>query len=136
MPFSAYLYAFWQIAGLILGVYNVQVGMNKPVVKAFPIRRHRTLGWLFLIIVIVGIYLGRIITDDLKKQNINFKLSGQPAIGTIIIILLVLGAIFSEVGLRNKDKFSAIIKWHPWLNILAMGLLTAQTFIAVLALFG
>jgi hypothetical protein len=137
MPFYAFLHPIWQIGVFILGVYTAQIGMRKKsMVKAFPLSRHRRLGWTFLALVIFGAILGKIVNSALKAHNINLKLSAHRPIGIIIIILVILSIIFSEVGLRNRKKFTAILKWHPWLNILALGFLSAQTFIGILALIG
>ncbi|MEO0115871.1 MAG: hypothetical protein ABIK93_10440, partial [candidate division WOR-3 bacterium] len=83
-----------------------------------------------------GAIWGKIINNSLKAHNFNLKLTAHQPIGIIIIILVALGIVFSEIGIRNRKRFSGLLKWHFWLNILALGFLTAQTFIGILALFG
>ncbi len=135
MPIYAFLHPVWQIGVFILGIAVAQIGMRKKsLVKAFPLQRHRRLGWAFLILIMVGAFLGKAINNGLKARAIHLRLTGHQPIGIIIISLVALGIIFSEVGIRNRGKFAGILKWHPWLNIMALGLLSAQTFIGILAL--
>jgi hypothetical protein len=48
MPFKAFLHPIWQIGIFILGVYTSQMAMKKKTgAKAFPLQRHRNLGWIF-----------------------------------------------------------------------------------------
>ena len=137
MPFYAFIHPIWQIATFILGIYNVQIGMGKKsVVKAFPLSRHRRLGWIFFIMAIIGALIGKIVNSSLINQNINLKLPGHQFIGFVVILLVGIGIIFSELGITNQEKYAGILKWHPWLNILALGFLTAQAFVGILALLG
>ena len=137
MPFYAFLHPIWQIGIFILGIYTAQIGMRKKSsVKAFPLQRHRNLGWIFLILIALGAVLGKTINNSLIARNIHLKMSGHGRIGFIIIILVALGIIFGQLGIQNRKKYAAILKWHPWLNILALGLLTAQTLLGILALLG
>jgi heme A synthase len=135
MPLFAFLHPIWQIGVFILGVLVAHIGMQKKsLVKAFPLKRHRTLGWIFLILIVLGAFLGKVINNNLKAHAIQLKLSGHQPIGIIIIGLVALAIIFSEVGITNRKKFAGILGWHPWLNILALGFLVAQAFIGILAL--
>ena len=138
MPFYAFLHPIWQIGIFILGISNAQLGMSskKFTAKAFPLSRHRSSGWIFLFLVIIGAFFGKIVNNGLKAKGINLKLAAHQPIGIIIIILLVLSVLFSEIGLSNREKFSGILKWHPWLCIFALGFLMAQAFIGILALIG
>ncbi len=137
MPFYAFIHPIWQIATFIIGIYNTHIGMGKKsIVKAFPLKRHRTFGWIFLILVILGALIGKLVNNSLIKHNINLKLPGHQFIGFIVILLVTLGVIFSELGITNREKYASILKWHPWLNIMALGFLTAQAFIGILAILG
>lgn len=137
MPFFGFLHPIWQIGVFILGILVTQIGMQKKsLVKAFPLQRHRILGWIFLISLVIGTFLGKVINNGLKARSIQLKLSGHQSIGIVVILLVALSIIFSELGISNRKKFAKIVKWHPWLNILALGFFTAQIFIGILALIG
>lgn len=137
MPFYAFLHPVWQIGIFILGVYTAQIAMKKKSgAKASPIERHRNLGWIFLILIALGAVVGKTVNNSLAARNIHLKMSAHGLLGFIIIILVALGIGFGHLGLSNRRKYESVIKWHPWLNILALGLLTAQTLLGILALLG
>ena len=137
MPFKAFLHPLWQIGIFILGIYTSQMAMKKKTgAKAFPLQRHLILGWIFLILIALGAVFGKTINNSLVARNVHLKMSAHGPLGFIIIILVALGIGFAQLGLTNRNKYASILKWHPWLNIIALGLLTAQTLLGILALLG
>lgn len=109
---------------------------KKTVAKAFPLQRHLILGWIFLVLIALGAVLGKSINNSLTARNVNLKMSVHGTLGFLIIILVALGIGFGHLGISNRRKYESFIKWHPWLNIMALGLLTAQALLGILALLG
>jgi hypothetical protein len=137
MPFKAFLHPLWQIGIFILGIYTSQMAMKKKSgAKAFALQRHLILGWIFLILIALGAVLGKSINNSLVARNIHLKMSAHGPLGFIIIILVALGIGFGHLGLTDRRKYESLIKWHPYLNIMALGLLTAQALLGILALLG
>jgi len=137
MPFKAFLHPIWQIGIFILGVYTSQMAMKKKTgAVAFSLPRHRNLGWIFLVLIALGAVLGKSVNNSLAASNVNLKMSAHGTLGFLIIILVALGIGFAQLGLTNRRKYESIIKWHPYLNIMALGLLTAQALLGFLALLG
>ena len=137
MPFYAFLHPIWQIGVFILGVYTAQIGMRKKsAVKAFPLQRHRNLGWIFLILIALGAVFGKTVNNSLAARNIHLKMSGHGPNRFHNYYISGTGDYVRATWNSKPEEIRRHLKMAPWLNILALGLLTAQTLLGILALLG
>lgn len=136
MPFYAWIHPLFQIVILVIGLYNASLWMGKAQTWTFPLSRYRRISWIFTVFLIIGSVLGRICNSMLHKNKIDLRIPGHNTMGTIILIAVIVGLVFMELGLRNPKKNREVLKWHIWFFILALGLYFAQGFLGLMALLG
>ena len=130
--FPLYIYAnpILQFIALILGLYLASTALPKMDSMNFPVRPHERYGRLFLIVVLVEAVVGKVTYALLPTGTLSIP--AQSFLSVATVALVVTGGIFGFEGGRQRLRVkTAMMSIHPWLLVIAVVMILAQTFLTI-----
>lgn len=131
-----FIHPIWQLIALYLGIKNLSIGFNKSQSWTFPMRTHRKIGFIFVIMTAIGAVIGRQVNLLLAHRGKFIHISGHRLLANSIIVLLILIVISGLIKQRHTFRLRWLQFLHPWFGFLAMGLMFAQLFLTLSKLIG
>lgn len=112
-----FLHPVGQTFSFACGLFNLISGLTR---KMFNMPIHINCGALYYFTTLLGAGLGIIVTRWANHNGIPIEMEVHELMAMLMIVLLAMGATTGLIMAAKREKRSALLKYHRWINILSI----------------
>ncbi len=124
------------LVAIYYGIKNLSLGFNRTQFWTFSVRKHIQIGFTFVILTAVGLFIGYIFDLVLRSHSHPIYIVGHKLISILILIFIIVFVISGIIKKRHTSRLQWLQFLHPWIGLLTIGLMFAQILLVLMKLFG
>jgi hypothetical protein len=124
------------LVAIYYGIKNLSLGFNRAQSWTFSVRKHTQIGFTFVILTAVGLIISYITDLVLRNHAHPIIITGYKFTSILILIFIILITVSGIIKKRHTSRLQWLQFLHPWIGLLAIGLMFAQILLILTKLIG
>ncbi len=118
-----FLHPVGQAFAFACGLFNLLTGLTR---RMFNLSIHINCGAIYYFTTLLGAGLGIIAAKWADKNGIPVDMEVHEIAAMLMVLLLAMGATTGLVMLAKREKRTALLAYHRWINILSIAVFCVQ----------
>ena len=123
-----FLHPVGQALAFACGLFNLLTGLTR---KMFNMAIHINFGAIYYFTTLLGAGLGIFAAKWADQNGIPVDMEVHECAAMLMVMLLAMGATTGLVMLSKREKRTALLKYHRWINILSVAVFSVQAVTGV-----